>query len=264
MRGRALAAALVLYGVWTLATWFLEGRIETLLRPEATLDRATYALIANILIGTGAALAMLARILRWGVGSAPASGFAPVGRIAVSVACGLALGASAYALQGGPLDRPVIVLNAFAQVLVVSIAEVVVCWAVVASTVAAVLGDRPWRFVIAAAAASLLFGAYHFAHSPPFDSWPMVALLTAAGLATSAFFLVARDLYGTIAFHNFLGVFGVVAALSARGELGSLAELQPPLLGMAALSLAALFVADRLLIRGRHAGAPWRRTARPS
>ena len=35
----AVVAALALYLVWALATWFLEGRIETLLRPEAIADR---------------------------------------------------------------------------------------------------------------------------------------------------------------------------------------------------------------------------------
>jgi hypothetical protein len=36
----AVVAAFALFGAWTLATWILEGRIETLLRPEAALDRA--------------------------------------------------------------------------------------------------------------------------------------------------------------------------------------------------------------------------------
>jgi hypothetical protein len=33
-RSLAVAAALTLYAVWTCATWLLEGRIETLLRPR--------------------------------------------------------------------------------------------------------------------------------------------------------------------------------------------------------------------------------------
>ena len=42
-----MAAALVLFASWTLATWVLEGRIDTLLRPEAVVDRAIYAIVAK-------------------------------------------------------------------------------------------------------------------------------------------------------------------------------------------------------------------------
>ena len=45
-------APLGLYAAWAAATWVLEGRIRTLLRPEAAFDRALYALVANLLIGT--------------------------------------------------------------------------------------------------------------------------------------------------------------------------------------------------------------------
>ncbi len=33
---------------------------------------------------------------------------------------------------------------------------------------------------------------------------------------TSAFFFVSRELYGTIAFHNFLGIFGVILGRGDR------------------------------------------------
>ena len=50
---RALTLAFGLYLVWVLATYLLEGRIHTLLRPEAMGARLSYALIANVLIGIG-------------------------------------------------------------------------------------------------------------------------------------------------------------------------------------------------------------------
>ena len=37
--------------------------------------------------------------------------------------------------------------------------------------------------------------------------------------AASAHFFLSRDIYATIVFHNFLGVFGVVQALAASGRL---------------------------------------------
>jgi hypothetical protein len=56
----ALARALILFCVWTLATWLLEGRSEALMRGDA-LERAIYALVANLLLGVGGT-AMLLRI----------------------------------------------------------------------------------------------------------------------------------------------------------------------------------------------------------
>jgi len=57
--------------------------------------------------------------------------------------------------------------------------------------------SHPRLAVIAAAiAASVAFGLYHFAHSPPFDTWRMVGLLTVVGFATGAFFFVSRDVRG--------------------------------------------------------------------
>jgi len=249
MRTRPLLAAFLVYAAWMLATWFYEGRIETLLRPDAAADRAVYAFVANILIGTLGALSVLALILRTGAGDRATAGLAPWRRALASVAVGFAAGFSLYSLQGGPIDRPIVVVNAFAQVLVVSIAEVAVCWALVAGTIAAMFRTGISRMAVAAVVASLLFGVYHFAHSAPFNTLPMVALLTGVGLITSFFFLVSRDLYGTIVFHNWLGVFGVVQALSAQEKLDSLAQPQLPVLVMAGIALLALLAADGLLLR---------------
>jgi hypothetical protein len=249
----SLIVALGLYVVWTAATWALEGRIGTLLRPEAAFGRALYAVVANLLIGTLGA----AWVVRWMVLVGHADrrevGFGPPARSALAVAAGLGLGFGLYAAQGAPTLDPVVLANAFAQVLVVSAAEVMVCWAAVGSAVLATLRARGWRRVHAAlataVAASLLFGLHHYAHSPPFDSHGMVALLAAVGLATGLFFFVSRDVYGTVAFHNWRGVFGVAQAMRASGTLDALAAPQVPLLAMGAIGLVVLVAADRLWIR---------------
>jgi hypothetical protein len=49
----ALSLTIGLYLLWVLATYLLEGRIHTFLRPEALGARLSYALVANILIGIG-------------------------------------------------------------------------------------------------------------------------------------------------------------------------------------------------------------------
>jgi hypothetical protein len=135
-----------------------------------------------------------------------------------------------------------VIANAFAQVFVVSAAEIVVCWSVVGAAARAALRSRRAAVAtfVAALVASVLFGVYHFAHSAPFNSVPMVVLLSIVGLATSAFFFISRDVAGTVVFHNFLGTFGVVQALSAAGALAPLQTPQWPLIGTAVLTAIVL------------------------
>lgn len=248
---RALAAALGLFVVWTVATYVLEGRIETLLRPEATLDRTSYVLIANLLIGTFAATLLLRRHHSAGIIDLGRVGFRSVGRSLITVVCGAALGLVLFALQNPPTLEPIVILNGFAQVLSVSVAEVLVCWVVVGGTVEAVLRPRGSVVVVGAAilASSALFGVYHFAHSPPFNTPGMVLFLTVVSLVTGLFFFVSRDVYGTIAFHNLLGVLGVLQALDRAGRLESYAAPQIPLIATGAVAIGLLTLLHMIWLR---------------
>lgn len=247
----ALAPALVLFALWTLATWCLEGRIDTLRRPEAVADRAIYAIVANLLIGVVLAIAALRFSIRRKRLARKASGFGPAAPSTARLTIAATLGLGLYVVQGAPSLDPIVLTNAFAQVLVVSIAEIVVCWAVLGTSVEALLRTcgRVAAVIGAGLVASVLFGAYHLAHSTPFNTPAMVALLTVVGLVTSTFFFVTRDVYATIVFHNFLALFGVVRALEASGELRAFTSLQPPLLAMAAIAVVTLALADRMLLR---------------
>lgn len=46
----------------------------------------------------------------------------------------------------------------------------------------------------------------------------LVVILSVIGLVTRVCFFVSRDVYGTIAFHNFSGILGVIRALDASGN----------------------------------------------
>ena len=249
----ALAATLGLFAVWTFATWFLEGRIETLLRPEALFNRAIYAILANLLIGVVIAIVVVRFLIRRSHLARAAAGFGSATPSAMRLTIALGLGVALYAWRGAASLDPIVLTNAFSQVLVVSAAEVAVCWAVVGASVEALLKPRGRAISITGAAlvASTLFGIYHFAHSAPFNTVGMVALLTGVGLVTSAFFFMARDVYATILFHNFLGMFGVMQALVASGRLDAFATLQPPLLIMALATVTVLALSDRILLRGK-------------
>ena len=262
---RALVFALALYLLWVLVTYLLEGRILTLQRPEATGARLAYALVANIFIGIGGSALVIRLLSNSGELSARQAGFRGLQHAGVAVVVGVVLGLVIYALQGAPSFNPVVFLNAYAQVLVVSVAEVLVCWAVVGSLSHSLLqaqGQGRWVSVILAAiVASVLFGVYgvyHFAHSPPFNTIGLVVFLTVIGLLTSLFFFVSRDVYGTIAFHNFLGIFGMISALDASGNLASFERPVGSLLVMAVVTIAALIMAHSRLLNQESERTPSR------
>jgi hypothetical protein len=162
--------------------------------------RLFYALVTNILIGVGASALVIRSLSRAGAISTEQAGFRGLGHAAIAVVIGVALGLAFYALQGAPTWNPIVLINAYAQVLVTNIAEILVCWAVIGSVSQALLQDRGrWvSLILAAVIASVLFGVYHFAHSPPFNTVPLVVILSVVGLVTSVFFFVSRDVYGTI------------------------------------------------------------------
>ena len=246
----SIVIALLLFAIWTAATWYLEGRIDTLLRPDAVVDRIVYAIVGNLLFGIVGAILVVRWLSDAGLTREDA-GFGSTKRSLLSVIIGAIVGLGLYVGQGAPTLDPMIVLNAYAQVFVVSAAEVLVCWAVVGATIAASVQNRGrvTAGVVGAAVASILFGLYHYAHSAPFNTFGMVALLSVVGLMTSLFFFVSRDVYGTIVFHNFLGTFGVAQALKASGKLDTLTTLQVPLIVTALVTVAVLVAADRFLLR---------------
>ena len=241
-----------LWVVWTLVTWLLEGRIGTFSRPDAVTDRLIYTSVANLIVGISGSMLLLRHILGAAVPEWKTVGFGSAGRSAVWVLIGLALGLVLYFGQGAPSTDPIVILNAFSQVFVVSAAEVLVCWSVVGGMLALVIDGSKWiALPVAGIVASILFGVYHVAHSAPFNTLPMVAFLSMIGLLTSIFFFVSHDVYGTIVFHNFLGVFGVVGALVAQDKLSSFETLQAPLLVTALVTLLIVIALDFLLRQSR-------------
>lgn len=240
------------YGIWTASTWFLEGRIQTLLRPEATVDRIVYTGVANLLVGTVLALWLVREFVVAGFVTRERLGFRSARRTLAAVILAGVLGLALYVVQQPPSTDPVVVLNAFAQVLPVSIAEIVVCWVLVGGSVRSVLRERGTNEhlskVVAIAVSSALFGVYHLAHSPPFNTPGMIAILTGVGVVTSLFYFVGQSAYGALVLHNFLALFGVTSALAEAGRLGTYLEPVVPLLVTALVSLLVLVTVERTLV----------------
>ncbi len=211
VRRSDLFAPLSIYLLWTIGTYLLEGRINLLQEPTPA-GRTIYILVTNIIIGTVIALWILGSRIRSGALNEKQIGAQPAKRtIAVSLVA-VMLGFGFFLLQKPVSLNPLVVWNVFSQVLPVTIAEVVVCWAAIGGTVEAVARPKGRALAIIAGiiAADILFGVYHFAHSAPFNQVNMVLFLMMPGLLTSLVFFIGRDLYATILFHNFLGMAGVL------------------------------------------------------
>lgn len=218
--------------------------------------RLSYAPVANILIGIGGSALVIRFVSSAGTISTEQAGFRDIRHAAIAVVVGVVLGFAFYALQGAPSRNPIVIINAYAQVLVGTVAEILGYWAVVGSVSQALLQDRGrcLSLILAAIIASVLFGIYHFAHSPPFNTIPVVLGPSVVGLVASAFFFVSRDVYGT--FHNFLGIFGVLRALDASGNLSALERPVIPLLVMAVVAIAVLIAVHVLWINQGAAPTP--------
>lgn len=252
MGARWVAAALGLFGLWTLATWWLEGRIHTLLRPEAALDRVLYVGVANLAIGVLGGLVLARAFLVTNDLSRDHIGLSVPVRDATVAQFGGVLGFSAYMLQSPPDVPAMVAVNAYAQVLGVTVAEVVVCWGVLGIFLREYLRRwlTPfWASLPAMVVSAGAFGLYHFAHSPPFDTWAMVGKLALVGLVTGVVFFALRSLYAAIFFHNFLGTRGVVEALQSSGRIDVYTEPFVPALSIGAIMLLTTVLADRFIVR---------------
>jgi hypothetical protein len=216
-----------------------------------------YTLTANVLIGTvGALLVMRALLQRGGLPPAAAYGIARPRRILVLVAIAAVASGLFLISQQLPTFDFVVLANASAQVLVVSIAEVVVCWVLLGAVLRNAFGRGVASAGAAVVVAALAFGVYHFAHSPPFNTVSMVLLLSGVGVATGLFFLLGRDLYSTIVLHNAFAVRGVIQALADSGNLDRYATPQVPLIATAIAAVAVLVIADIVLVRPVLRAAP--------
>jgi hypothetical protein len=232
-----------------LATYLLEARLGTFLKPDAT-TRFVYTAVSNVLIGTvGASLVIRALVRRARFPHVTTYGIATPLRILVLVPVAALVAGLFLIGQRLPTSDPVILANAFAQVLVVSIAEVVVCWALLAAVLRNALGSGYMSAASAVVFPALAFGVYHFAHSPPFNTPAMVLLLSGVGVATGIFFFLGGDLYGTVVLHNAFALRGVIQALGESGNLDRYASPQFPLIATAIAAVVVLIIADVMLIR---------------
>jgi hypothetical protein len=234
------------YLAWVSATWLLEGASGLLLQPEALAARSVYLSVANLFIGT--------LLASWAIRQIDChSEHAGLRRIVLGISAGMTLGAAFYGLAPGGPGRLVVIINGFFQVLSVTIAEALVCWCLVGTTIRCILrcpSNFVWGLVFVPISA-VLFGIYHFAHSPPYNTPGHVALLTIVGAVVSLYYALSREIYGTILFHNWLGTLGVLKSLEESSRLHAYERLQPFHFAGGVVALTAWILCDCWIRAGR-------------
>jgi hypothetical protein len=244
--------SVVLYLTWTLTTYLLEGRINLLQAPTIA-GRYLYVLAANVVIGTIIALWFLRSRLTSRIWTTEQAGFQPFRRTLITILIALILGFVDLLLTRLNHLPLLVILNGYVQVLPTSIAEILVCWVLVGNSFESLLKpqNRRLALLVGIVTATVFFSAYHLGHSAPFNQLPLMLILLMPGLVTSLFFLITREIYATILFHNFQGIIGVIGNLKNQELLN-----RPlyPFYFLMLLSILVLIVADILLIRRRRIG----------
>lgn len=248
---KVMTFSISVYLLWIIATYLLEGRILTLLRTEAVVDRIAYNVIANIFVGIIIAAWVLRSYLISGFVSPEQMGLRSIRYTLTAVVTAGVIGFILFRVQNSPSLDPIVILNIFAQVLTVSVAEVLICWAVIGAGFESITRSKGKVISLFAGifAASISFGIYHFAHSPPFNQVNMVILLTIISFATGIVYFIGRDIYAAIVFHNTLALFGVMQVLERSGNLISYSQPVYPLITMALVSMIILAIFDIVYIR---------------
>jgi ABC-type uncharacterized transport system permease subunit len=159
-------------------------------------------------------------------------------------------------LQNPRTTEPIIVFNAFMQALPVSITEVMVCWALIGSSFESLVKNKNKRrivssIIVGAVAASVLFGVYHYAHSPPFNQTTVVLFLMLPSIATAVTYFLGRDIYAAVIVQNFMGIVGVLSGLP---NLEVYKQPMVPIYALSAISIAALVISVSLMMKKTERG----------
>jgi hypothetical protein len=161
-------------------------------------------------------------------------------------------------LQNPRTLEPLVVFNVFMQALPVSIAEVMVCWALIGSSFESVAknnnnnnnkGRIVSSVIVGAVSASVLFGVYPYAHSPPFNQTTIVLFLMLPSIATAVTYFLGRDIYAAVIVQNFMGIFGVMSELP---NLEVYRQPMVPIYALSAISVAVLVISLSVILKRSH------------
>jgi hypothetical protein len=139
--------SLSVYIAWTFATYIFEGRVNLVQRIDP-IGRIEYVVIAHILVGTVFALMVLKPSLRSNFVTSIQLGFQSLRRVLTLVVVALVIGFVVYLTSNPASTDATVIANIFVQTLPTSIAEVVVCWAVVGTAFESLVRSKKTIYIL--------------------------------------------------------------------------------------------------------------------
>jgi len=243
---RLLLIPLLLYIVWMLETYLLEGSVGLFMHFQPLLF-LVYTVFANSIVGTIIPVMCLRSAFLSGAVNMFQVGFRSLRRTVL--ASGLtALSGYLCLVTFTPFGTHRIALfNAFAFIIPVAVAEVMICWVLIGTHVQAYIrnGSAAVSIILGVVTTAFLFGISFTAHSPPLNQPGVLLLLCVIGAGTALFFFAVRDVYTSVIFV----ACATLPVMLQRVDPVVTSEFIPSVYGAAALSLACLIGCHLYLFR---------------
>jgi hypothetical protein len=234
---RLFVIPLLLYVVWVLETYLLEGSIG-LFSHFRPLPFVLYAVFANCIMGIILPVLLLRSAFRSGAVNMFQIGFRSLRRTVLFSSL-TALSGYLYLVTFTPFGtRRTALVGMFLFILPLAVAEVVTCWVLVGTHVQAYLrkGGAAASITVGVVVTAFLFAISFAAHSPPLNQSDFLLTTGIIGAAAALFFFAVRDVYASVIF---VACATLPVMLSAVDPVIA-AQSVPSVYGAAALSLASL------------------------
>jgi len=241
---RLLIIPALIYVVWVLDTYLLEGSLQVFSRYQPT-PLILYTVVANLFLGIGAPIICLRSAFLSGAVNMFQIGFRNVRRTIPAVAI-TALAGYLLIVTFTPYGSQRISLAAtVALMLPVAVAEVMVCWVFVGTHLQAYLRSSGAAVSIATGVlvTGTIFALSFAAHSPAPGDFSALLPFFLAGIGSALFFFAVRDVYASAIF------VALVLAVVMQGRLDPAytGQILPVVAGCAVLSILTLAACQRYL-----------------
>lgn len=243
---RLIVIPLIIYAVWVLETFLLEGSLGVFPRYQPGVY-FIYVLVACILIGTFAPVLLLKSGFLSGAVNMYQAGFRSLRRTVITAGITACLGYIVFGAAVPPGASPARLIGTVLFLLPVAVSSVMVCWVLIGTHLQAYVRQYGAfvSIVTGIAVTGVLFGISFAAHSPPLsDPWHILVAI-GIGTATAVIFFAIRDVWATVIFASF-------ALAGSVHNLFDPAYIDPvslPLVLSSVLALLALAVSEWYLMK---------------
>jgi len=243
---RLLLVPFVVYAIWLIAMYLLEGQIQLFQHPDPV-GLILYTLVCCIAIGIVIPVVIIRSSFIRGDVTMPQLGFRSWYRTVSGVVLALLVIGLALALQGPFGTEKSVFFPVFLLLLPTGIATVMICWVLAGTHIQTLVrsGGALLSIPVGVAITAILFGLaskaqFPLATTPDTLFWHIVA-----GMAAAVFFFLVRDVWSTAVFVTGELVYLVAGWLSVPGWY----PVYPAVLLSAAISVAVLIVIHCYLSR---------------